>query len=373
MGWSGLDIGYMRRAISLAKRALGRTAPNPPVGAVIVKDGEIVGEGYHRKAGEPHAEVNAIRDAGELARGATIYVTLEPCNHTGKTPPCTRAVLEAGISEVVIGCSDPNPRVEGGGAQFLEKMGIKVSKGCLEDECRYLIAPFAKHSSIGRPWVIAKAALSLDGKIATRKGDSQWITNEKARKAGHWIRNQVDAILVGRGTVAADDPQLTCRVRGGRNPLRVVLDSHLSLPPDVKVFDCTEAETVVFTLDRYSESSKAESLRKRGVMVMGSGGPGARVDLEGVLDRLGQMKVQSLLVEGGGEVHGGFFDGGLVDEGVFFIAPMVIGGERAPGAIKGSGVSLLKEAPRLLNPICRRLGDNFMIRGCFTDPATLWR
>ncbi len=372
MGWSVLDTTMMRRALSLARRALGKTSPNPPVGAVIVRDGRIVGEGYHKKAGGPHAEVNAIRAAGDGARGGTIYVTLEPCNHTGRTPPCTRAVLEAGIKEVVIGCLDPNPRVEGGGGSSLRAMGVKVRTGCLEEECMGLIAPFAKHVSTGMPWVVAKVAASLDGKIATRTGDSKWITNEEARRRGHKLRAVSDAILVGRGTVEADDPLLTCRGVRGANPLRVVLDSRLSLSPRFRIFDTSEAGTVVFCRDTLVDSAAASRLMEMGVSIEG-GGPGPKIDPEKVLRRLGALGVQVLLVEGGGEIHGAFFDAGIVDEAVFFLAPVVIGGTGAPSAIKGKGAQILASAPRMNAPVFRRIGDNLMVQGRFTDPARFWK
>ncbi len=361
----------MKKALALARKGVGRTSPNPPVGAVIVKDGAVVGQGFHERAGEAHAEVNAITDGGEACRGATIYVTLEPCNHTGKTPPCTKAILDAGIAEVVVGCSDPNPKVEGGGARFLESHGVKVRMGCMEEECMELVAPFAKLISTGTPWVIAKAATSLDGKIATYLGHSQWITNDLARREGHRLRSRVDAILIGRGTLHADDPQLTCRIRGGRNPIRVVLDSGLTIRYDARIVDTRKAPTMVFCTDGREETAKADRLRDKGVLVEGTG-MGPKVDLIKVLERLGSMGCQSLLVEGGGEVLGSFFDAGLVDEGWFFFAPMVIGGLGAPSAIKGRGVDSLDEAPRMIKPVMKRLKGNFLIHGLFTDPRRFW-
>jgi len=212
---SAADQRYMRLAIREAKKGIGRTSPNPAVGAVVVRNDQVVSRGFHARAGEAHAEVNALNRAGELARNATIYVTLEPCNHTGRTPPCTRAILDAGISRVVIGMADPNPHVDGGGARFLADRGLEVVTGVLEAECRAINRPFIKHITTGRPWVTLKAGMSLDGKLATATGHSAWITNEKARRAVHHLRNRYDAIMVGRQTALVDDPSLTARIRGG--------------------------------------------------------------------------------------------------------------------------------------------------------------
>ncbi len=368
----------MLEALSLARRGNGYTRPNPPVGAVVVKNGSIVGRGWHQKAGTPHAEVHALNDAGEQASGATIYVTLEPCNHTGKTPPCTRAILDAGISRVVIGALDPNPAVTGGGMEYLRGKGVEVSEGCLRDECRLLVAPFAKHARTGVPWVRIKVACSMDGRTATRTGDSQWITNSAARKYGHELRRITDAILVGRNTVASDNPSLTCRSGApddsAMDPLRVVLDSGLSSSPESKIYvqDST-ASTVVAAVEGKAGPERVRKFEKQGVevLVLPDDGNG-RVGLEALLEELGRRGVQSLLVEGGAEVHGSFWDSHLVDEAFFFYAPVIIGGVDSRPAVAGMGADALKNAPRLDKCSFRPLKGNWLVAGVASDLDELW-
>ncbi len=376
MNFTARDKKYMRMAIKEAQKGLGYTNPNPAVGAVIVKGDEVVGRGYHKKAGTPHAEVNAIRDAGTRAEGAEIFVTLEPCNHTGKTPPCTRAILEAGLKRVVVGAIDLNPRVQGGGVEFLRGKGITVDTGCLEHECRLLIAPFVKHVKTGLPWVMAKAACSLDGRVATRTGHSKWITNERARNFGQGLRQASDAILVGKNTALEDDPNLTFRKKGrpAKRLLRVILDSRLSLPLDLKVFHVTQNAPTLVVAQRGASQHKRKELEKRGVQVLEvDPGPTGGVDLEMLLKELGAQGVQAILVEGGATVHGAFWDAGLVDEAFFFYAPIVIGGENAPQAVQGKGVAKVGDAPRLMQTKIRRFGDNFLLQGLVTDLSRFWR
>jgi len=368
---------FMRSAIRQAQKGLGFTSPNPAVGAVIVKNGEIVGRGYHKRAGTPHAEVNAIRNAGRACRGAEIFVTLEPCNHTGKTPPCTRAILEAGITRVVIGAMDPNPAVKGGGAKFLASRGIQVDTGLLESECMLLLAPFAKWVKKGIPWVRAKTACSLDGRIATRTGHSKWITNEKARGYGQQLRKISDCILVGRGTVEADDPSLTWRPK--RKPpvskrlLRIVLDSRLKSPVDSKVFYPGEDAPTLVAATR-PDPEKKEIIVERGVEVVEFPEDSqARPDLSALLKHLGSMGIQSVLVEGGAGVLGSFYDQGLVDEAFFFLAPIVIGGTDARAAIGGLGADRLSRAARLKEASIRQLNDNWLVRGVVSKLEELWR
>jgi len=370
------DRNFMRQAIELACRGLGRTNPNPAVGAVVVKDGEVVGQGWHHRAGTPHAEVHALKDAGEAASGATIYVTLEPCNHTGRTPPCTRAVLDAGIKRVVIGALDPNPAVAGGGMEFLRSRGIDVTEGCRRDECRLLVAPFARHVRTGLPWVRIKVACTMDGRTATRTGHSQWITNSAARKRGHELRRISDAILVGRGTVDADNPSLTCRDGSGENadPLRVILDSRLSTDPSSTVYvQESPAGTIVAAVAGAAESRQVKEFEKTGteVLLLPDNGKG-NVDLAALMNELGRMGIQSLLVEGGATVHGAFRDAGLVDEMFFFYAPAVLGGEDARPAVAGLGADRLEEAVSLRRFCFEELEGNWLIRGNVTDLDTLW-
>ena len=371
------DKDFMRKALELACKGLGRTTPNPAVGAVVVRDGKVVGSGWHRKAGTPHAEVHALKDAGDAARGATIYVTLEPCNHTGRTPPCTRAVLDAGIARVVIGALDPNPGVAGGGMEFLRSQGLDVSAGCLKDECQMLIAPFAKHVRTGLPWVRLKVACSMDGRTATRTGHSQWITNSAARKRGHELRRISDAILVGRGTVQADNPSLTCRHGDGDNadPIRVILDSRLSTDPASTVYvQESPARTIVVAVEGAVDPGRVREFEKTGTTVLqlpAAGGRGT-VDLPVLLDVLGRMGIQSLLVEGGATVHGSFRDAGLVDEVFFFYAPAILGGEEAMPAVGGMGADRLEDALGLCRFCFEELEGNWLIRGNVTDLDELW-
>lgn len=374
--WTREDERFMRRALRLAERGLGRTEPNPAVGAVIVRDGRIVGEGYHQKAGTPHAEVHAIRAAGEDARSATLYVTLEPCNHEGRTPPCTRAVLQAGVKRVVIGTLDPNPRVVGGGARFLRENGLEVQAGCLEEASRLLVAPFAKHFVTGLPWVRAKVACSMDGRTATRTGNSKWITNERARAFGHRVRAVSGAIVVGRGTVVADDPQLTCRSGGKamRDPVRVILDSDLRTDPSSRVCRLeSSAPTIVVGVQHPASAARKKALEAAGVELW-TVPPDhqGRVHIPSVLSRLGDRGIQSVLVEGGPTVHGAFWDQGLVDEAFFFYAALVIGGTDAQPAIGGSGADTLGAAVRLRSVRHRKLGDDWLVQGLVSDLNTFW-
>ncbi len=367
---------FMRSAIRLAEKGLGFTSPNPAVGAIIVNAGQVVGRGYHKRAGDAHAEVNAIRDAGQRCKGAEIFVTLEPCNHTGKTPPCTKAILEAGLRRVVIGALDPNPSVKGGGADFLRSQGIRVDIGLLESECKRLLAPFAKSIKRGIPWIRAKTACSLDGRIATRTGHSQWITNDKARQYGQELRKMSDAIVVGKGTVLADDPSLTWRPRrpspGQKKLLRVILDSRLECPTDAKLFSPSDSSPTM-VVSTMPDVEKRRILEKKGVEVvelppnsMGRPHPGSLLEL------LGRKEVQSVLVEGGAEVLGCFYDNDLVDEAFFFFAPLIIGGTGAKPAIGGMGTDVLTNAKRLKGVTITHLGDNWLVRGIISDLDSLW-
>jgi len=368
---------FMRAAIRLAQKGLGFTSPNPAVGAVIVKDGRIVGKGYHKMAGSAHAEVNAIKDAGPLCRGAEIFVTLEPCNHTGRTPPCTRAILDAGLKRVVVGASDPNPTVKGGGSDFLKSKGLDVACGLLEQECRLLLAPFAKSVKTGLPWVRAKTACSLDGRIATRTGHSKWITNEKARQYGQRLRQISDAIIVGKGTVEADNPSLTWRPRSTlerkKRLLRIILDSRLESPAESTVYSpLKNAPTLIATTS--PDNTKRRTLEAKGVEVVElPPDTQGRPDITSLLQYLGGKGIQAVLVEGGAGVLGSFYDNNAVDEAFFFFAPLVIGGENSKAAIEGVGADLLEQAKRLKGLTIHRLGDNWLVRGVIADLDSFWR
>ncbi|NPA39546.1 MAG: bifunctional diaminohydroxyphosphoribosylaminopyrimidine deaminase/5-amino-6-(5-phosphoribosylamino)uracil reductase RibD [Thermodesulfobacteria bacterium] len=355
------DEVFMKLALKEGEKGLGYTSPNPAVGAVIVKDGKVIAKGFHRFYGGPHAEVEAIQKAGNLAKGATIYVTLEPCNHYGKTPPCTLKILEAGIKRVVCGIRDPNP-VAGGGLDFLKSKGIKVKSGVLEYETRILTRFFLSRVIRKRPWVISKVAASLDGKTAVSTGDSKWITGLKARKRGHYLRKICDAIIVGKNTVIADDPELTCRYVKGKNPLRVVLDTNLSLSTNYKIFDTRETPTIVVCKKGISKT-KLRDFAKKGVEVWELTLKDGKPDLSELLYRLLEVGINSVLVEGGATVHGSFLKEGLTDEVWYFVGPIIIGDEKGTPAIKLPPLKSLKESTKINDLKVKKLGDTFLFHG----------
>ncbi len=337
------DPKYMAEALRLARRGLGRTRPNPAVGAVVVKDGKIVGRGYHRHCGAPHAEVEALNRAGSEAKGADLYVTLEPCGHAGRTPPCAFAILQAGIRRVFFGCPDPNPITAGKGPAMLRQAGVTVCEGPLIEEARRFNAPYLKWVTARIPFVTAKWAMTLDGKIGTKTGQARWITGERARRAVHRLRNQVDAILVGTNTVLKDDPLLTCRLRGGRTPLRVVLDRRGRIPLDCALFSSlSEGPVIVYTAEE--RKAEVEALRSRGIETVCLPEQQEELDLGALLKDLGGREIQHLLVEGGGTLLGSFFDGGFVDRLLVFVAPKVVGGAGAVTPVAGRGVASMSEA-----------------------------
>jgi diaminohydroxyphosphoribosylaminopyrimidine deaminase/5-amino-6-(5-phosphoribosylamino)uracil reductase len=361
--WSDFERGAMERAIAEARR--GRPSPNPRVGAVIVRDEKIISVGHHERAGRAHAEVVAIQNAGSSVEGATLYVTLEPCNHHGRTAPCTEAILEAQIGRVVIGCRDPAPHVPGA-IDRLKTAGVEVEVGLMEQECTALIADFAKHVRTGLPFVTLKAAVTLDGKIATRTGDSKWITGEEARTETHRMRDESDAILVGVGTVLADDPQLTVRHVEGRNPVRVVLDADLRTLPTSAVLDqgASGARTWIFHAHD-ADSARGEALRGPGVELIPVSRHARGVDVEEVLKVLGERDVVRLLVEGGAHVHGTFLDLGLADRAAIFIAPRIVGDSDAISFAAGSGVESIEQAWRLVRTQVQALGSDWLVSGDF--------
>ncbi|HXF06241.1 MAG TPA: bifunctional diaminohydroxyphosphoribosylaminopyrimidine deaminase/5-amino-6-(5-phosphoribosylamino)uracil reductase RibD [Blastocatellia bacterium] len=342
---STTDEQWMRRALELAASAIGEASPNPLVGALVVRDGRIVGRGVHRYAQVTHAEVLALEDAGEQARGATLYTTLEPCSHHGRTPPCTEMIIRSGITRVVAAMIDPNPQVCGRGLETLRRAGVRVDLGVCESEARRLNEAFVTYITTGRPFVHLKIAMSLDGRIATRSRESRWITGEVARRRAHELRHQSDAVLVGIGTVLADDPQLTDRLGLPRSrPLvRVVLDSRLRLPLESRlVRTADEAPVLVFT--SYAEKERIERLGALGVTVIRVPPEDHRVSLPAVLEELGRREITRLLVEGGAEVAAAFVEHRLVDKFTLFLAPRLIGGREAVPALGGSGCAGLNEA-----------------------------
>ncbi len=370
--FSDADISFMRQALKEARKGLGRTSPNPCVGAVIVKNGEVVARGYHKKAGAPHAEIEALKKAGGQARGATMYVTLEPCNHTGRTGPCSLAVAAGGIKKICIGMLDPNPLVAGGGADYLRSAGIDVRHGLLEPACRELNRPFLSSITKGRPWVVMKAGLTLDGKITFRKNKADAITGSESLRQVHRLRDRCDAILVGSNTVAVDDPSLTARLTGRktRNPIRVILDTNLVISAGAKVVTQNQDGLTWIFCSRAADPDKARVLLDRGISIFEVPvDESGRLDLFSVLKKLVTQQVNSLLVEGGAAVHGSFLRAGLADHLLFFYAP-VIGGDGGTSVIHDFAVSGAREdSVRLKNIKHRRLGEDLMISGDLVYPA----
>jgi diaminohydroxyphosphoribosylaminopyrimidine deaminase / 5-amino-6-(5-phosphoribosylamino)uracil reductase len=356
------DRRYMQRALELAQRGEGRVEPNPMVGCVLVRDGTIVGEGWHQKFGGAHAEIGALKAAGQLAQGATAYVTLEPCCHTGKTPPCTTALIAADVARVVAACKDPNPAVSGGGLAALAAAGVVVESGLLEDQATALIAPFAKLMTQHRPWIIAKWAMTLDGKIASHTGDSRWISGEASRAVVHQLRGRVDAILVGRGTAELDDPLLTARPRGLRTPTRVVLDSQATLAHDSRLVSTAQEAPVMVVASASAPSDRCEQLRNLGVEVRQSSAPDRDARLAELLDELGRRQMTNVLVEGGGEVLGALRDLDAIDEVHVFVAPRILGGMGA-SPMAGIGVERVASAMRVVDWICETYDDDVYLRG----------
>jgi len=359
-----VDEHWMKRALRLAEKGRGRTSPNPMVGAVLVKEGKKVGEGYHERAGEAHAEIVAILQAREDSREATLYLNLEPCSHYGKTPPCAPQVIEAGIKRVVIGMEDPNPLVKGRGIDILRKAGLDVQVGILEKECRRLNEAFCKYILKKEPFVILKVAATLDGKIATRDGNSKWISGETSRRFVHKLRDRVDGVLIGIGTVLRDDPLLTVRFRGGRDPYRIVLDSRLRIPDEAKVIG-TSPSKVIIAATELAPKDRLDKLGKMGVQVLILDSREGRVNLKSCLSRLGEMGIMNLLVEGGSQVNGSFLDEDLIDKLLLFFSPKLIGDHQAPGIFAGRGVSELQEAIILKEFKTKRIGEDILFQGYF--------
>jgi diaminohydroxyphosphoribosylaminopyrimidine deaminase/5-amino-6-(5-phosphoribosylamino)uracil reductase len=356
---SSADEAYMRQALRLASRARGRTSPNPLVGCVIVRDGRVLATGWHKKAGSDHAEAAALRKLEWRAQRATAYVTLEPHGFHGRTPPCTDRLIEAKVARVVVGMKDPNPRVAGKGLKQLEKAGIEVVCGVLEEECRCLNRPYLKWTREKRPWVTLKAAVTLDGRLAARGGDARWVSSELSRLEAHRMRDVSDAILVGANTVRLDDPALTTRLPTGKghDPKRVILDGRLTVPPDAK---CLPGAIVVATKD--ADAARARRLEKRGAEVLRLPGKHGQVDLRALLDELGRRELLTLLVEGGGQVHGELLAAGLADEVALFFAPKLIGAGGVP-LIAVDGPAKMADAWRLGALSTRRLGDDILVVG----------
>lgn len=357
------DEKYMRLAMQLAGNAIGRTSPNPLVGAVIVKDNRVVGCGWHRKAGTPHAEVHALNQAGELAQGADVYVTLEPCAHYGKTPPCSKALVEAKVKNVYGGLLDVNPKVAGKGFKILEDAGIHVEYGFLQDELRKQNEVFFKWIEHKKPFIVLKAAMTLDGKIATATGQSKWITNETSRAYGYKLRDIYDGIMVGINTVIEDNPMLTARVDGGKNPIRIVVDSSLKIDINANVVQDKSAKTIVATTDK-ADKDKILKLQAQDVdVIVVDKDENDKVDIEKLLDILGQQNICSILVEGGATLSGSFVAKKSVDKVYFFIAPKIVGGKEAKTPVAGIGILNLQEALALKDIQIEKLEEDILIIG----------
>lgn len=365
-----LHKGFMKRALRLAMRGRGQTSPNPLVGAIVVLEGEIIAEGFHEVLGGPHAEVSALKDAGNRAKGATLYVTLEPCNHYGRTPPCTHAVLDAGIKRVVVGMADPNPHVKGSGADFLRSKGVPVQVGVLENECRLINQPFIKHSTTGIPFVTIKAAATLDGRIATRSGDARWISNERSRRFVHRLRHALDGILVGIETALRDNPLLTSRLPGKkavRQPTRIVLDAALRLDPASRLVETAREAPLWAACSEDAPDQSERRLLDAGVEVLRLPSEGGRIDLSALLRELGRRRLTSLLVEGGSRVIGSFIRSRQADDFFLFYAPKILADGEGIPMIQGSVCEEMADATPVYDLRVRRFGGDVMLSGRFHE------
>jgi diaminohydroxyphosphoribosylaminopyrimidine deaminase/5-amino-6-(5-phosphoribosylamino)uracil reductase len=360
---SDLDLWHMRRALELAAQGQGYVEPNPMVGCVIVQGAEIIGEGWHRRFGEAHAEINALELAGDRAAGATMYVTLEPCCHTGKTPPCTEAVLQAGVRRVVAAQADPFPQVSGGGLAQLRAAGVEVELGLLESEARQLNAPYLTLLEQGRPWIIAKWAMTLDGKTATRTGSSRWISNQQSRAVVHQIRGRVDAVIIGRGTAEIDDPQLTARPPGPRTAVRIVIDTRASLSSESRLVQSAGEVPVIVAAGPEAPASERARLETAGCEVFVLEAEGREERLRRLFEELGRRRLTNVLIEGGGRLTGSLLDARLIDEVHVFIGSKMVGGAEAPGPVAGHGIDQMPLAVGIDEPQVRQLGGDVYVHG----------
>jgi diaminohydroxyphosphoribosylaminopyrimidine deaminase/5-amino-6-(5-phosphoribosylamino)uracil reductase len=356
------DEKYLRMACRLARKAAGRTSPNPQVGAVVVRRGKVIGTGYHPFAGGDHAEIAALKRAGARARGATLYISLEPCSHQGRTPPCTGALIRAGIKQVVCGTKDPNPLVAGRGFRQLRRAGIKVRAGVLEEECRALIEGFAKYITRRVPFATLKLAVTLDGRIAAASGDARWISGGESRDTVHRLRNEVDAVIVGLGTVEADDPLLTCRIAGGRNPSRVVLDSRLRIPLSAKVLHLSDAGKTIIATGKNASPAKIRALEALGVRVLRLPLKREQVSWGPLLKALARQEIVSVMIEGGGAAAASALKEKIVDKILFFYAPKILGGDGRP-MIEALGFHRIRQAIAVKNLAFTRSGEDLVVSG----------
>lgn len=360
-----MDERFMERAIELARKGEGYTSPNPLVGAVIVKENRIIGEGYHEYFGGSHAEVNALKNAMESVNGATMYVTLEPCSHYGKTPPCANEIVKKGISRVIIGMKDPNPLVAGKGMNILEENGIEVELGVLEKEVKKLNEIFIKYITTKKPFCILKTAMTLDGKIATYTGDSRWITNEYSRQHVHELRHRVSSIMVGIGTVLADDPMLTTRLleRKGRDPIRIIIDTKGRIPLEAKALNLKSKAKTIIAVTEKVKKSKLIALKEKGAEVIITPLKNEKVDLKFLMEKIAAMGIDSILIEGGAGLNFSVLNEDIIDKVITFVAPKIIGGENAKTPVGGDGLALMQGAISLKDIRVKRFNDDIMIEG----------
>ncbi len=370
-----LDERYMRMALRLARKGTGRTSPNPMVGAVVVRSGRVVGKGYHRRAGSDHGEIVALKQAGLRARGGTLYLNLEPCNHEGKTPPCTTSLIAFGIKEIVVGMIDPNPLVSGRGIRRLRRAGIKVRVGILQEECRRLNEAFIKATTSGLPFVILKLAASLDGRIATSTGESKWITGDRARNFVHQLRSQVDAVVVGADTVIKDNPRLTSRIPGGRDPWRIVLDTRLRIPNSAQVLRGRGVEKTIVVTGERSPVNRVKAIESAGARVLRlpvKGNKGRWISFPSLLKKLFGMGFLSVMIEGGASTAARALNDGVVDRVVFFFAPKVIGGD-GRSMIEELGITSMSRTKAIVDLETKRFGQDLMVTGRILGKAKVKR
>lgn len=359
---SSEDRRYLRIACRLALKAAGRTSPNPMVGAVLVRNGQVVGSGFHKAAGGDHAEIAALKRAGASAQGATLYINLEPCSHFGRTPPCSRALIRAGIKEVVAGMRDPNPRVSGSGFRQLRRAGIRVRVGILEQECRRLNEAFCKFITRQRPFVVLKLAATLDGKIAAASGDARWISDADSRNRVHRLRNQLDAVLVGAGTAVTDDPHLTCRIPSGRNPWRVVLDARLRLPLSARVLHLRDRGKTIIVTSTRARQNKIRAIQMLGAQVWPFSRRKGMIPWAPLLKKLAQSGIVSVMIEGGATTAASALKEKVVDKIVFYYAPKILGGD-GRAMIDALGIRRVKQSLRIQRMEVERSGTDLLVTG----------
>lgn len=365
---------YMKLAIAQARKAIGRVSPNPMVGAVVVKRGEIVSLGYHHQAGSPHAEINALKQAGKKAKNADLYINLEPCCHYGRTPPCVDAIIDSGIKRVIVGIEDPNPLVSGKGIAKLRAAGIITHTGVLQEACRQLNEIYIKYITRKVPFVVLKIASSLDGKIATRRGDSKGITSPASIQRVHQLRDQLDGIMVGIGTVRADNPLLTTRLKGkvGKDPIRVIVDSRLRISPRARVFNSNSKAGVILATCVGVSSRKKEQLEKLGANIISVNSSNGMVDLRKLMRALGKLQITSLLIEGGSGIATSALRAGVVDKILFFYAPKILGGQSAYGITAGKGVEYVRQSLHVQDVNARKCGDDILVEGYIRNQRLCW-